>query len=80
MAISDIDPQDYELIISGVGVKGKLNKKGNQKKKIKFTLEDLKNKFENHEVVTMLQCVGNQREDLYDKDYKIFIAPHWVIG
>ena len=63
------------MIISGKGVKGK-----NGKKKIRLTLEDLKTKFKKHEVVTTLQCAGNRREDLHDKDHKIFIAPHWVIG
>ena len=59
---------EYRLIVSGKGIKKK-----------KFTLEDLK-KYPKHEVVTTLQCAGNRREDLHDKDHKIFIAPHWVIG
>lgn len=75
LAVPDIDPEEYKLIISGAGIKNKKGKKG----KRKFTLEDLK-KFPKHEVVTTLQCAGNRREDLNDKDHKIFIAPHWVIG
>mmetsp|Transcript_17118 Transcript_17118/g.39628 ORF Transcript_17118/g.39628 Transcript_17118/m.39628 type:complete len:521 (-) Transcript_17118:125-1687(-) len=63
-----LDPDEYRLIISGKGIK-----------KHKFTLEQLK-KFPKHEVVTTLQCAGNRREDLHDKDHKIFISPHWVIG
>mmetsp|Transcript_9031 Transcript_9031/g.22031 ORF Transcript_9031/g.22031 Transcript_9031/m.22031 type:complete len:678 (+) Transcript_9031:359-2392(+) len=75
LAVPNIDPEEYRLIISGKGIKGK---KGKHKRK--FTLEDLKTKFKKHEVVTTLQCAGNRREDLNDKDHKIFIAPHWVIG
>lgn len=76
LAIPDIDPEEYRLIISGAGIKGKKGRKG----KRKFTLHDLKTKFKKHEVVTTLQCAGNRREDLHDKDHKIFIAPHWVVG
>lgn len=68
LAVPDIDPKEYRLIVSGKGIK-----------KRKLTLDDLK-KFPKHEVVTTLQCAGNRREDLHDKDHKIFIAPHWVIG
>ena len=76
LAIPDIDPEEYRLIISGKGIKKENGKKG----KRKFTLDDLKTKFKKHEVVTTLQCAGNRREDLHDRDHKIFIAPHWVIG
>jgi len=69
LAVPDIDPKEYRLIVSGKGVK-----------KRKFTLEELKTQFPKHEVVTTLQCAGNRREDLHDKNHKIFIAPHWVIG
>lgn len=79
LAVPDIDPEEYRLIISGAGIKSK--GKGKKKKgKRKFTLHDLKTKFKKHEVVTTLQCAGNRREDLHDKDHKIFIAPHWVVG
>ena len=76
----DIEPEEYRLIISGKGIKGKEGKHGKKKGKRKFTLHDLKTKFKKHEVVTTLQCAGNRREDLHDKDHKIFIAPHWVVG
>lgn len=69
LAVPDIEPEDYVLIVKGKGVK-----------KHKFTLEDLKTKFKKHEVVTTLQCAGNRREDMHDDDHKIFIAPHWVVG
>jgi len=77
LAVPDIDPEEYRLIISGKGIKAP---KGKKKGKRKFTLDDLKTKFKKHEVVTTLQCAGNRREDLHDKDHKIYIAPHWVIG
>eukprot|EP00571_Detonula_confervacea_P010899 CAMPEP_0172303722 /NCGR_PEP_ID=MMETSP1058-20130122/5237_1 /TAXON_ID=83371 /ORGANISM="Detonula confervacea, Strain CCMP 353" /LENGTH=624 /DNA_ID=CAMNT_0013014665 /DNA_START=47 /DNA_END=1921 /DNA_ORIENTATION=- len=79
LAVPDIDPEEYRLVISGKGVKSEKSKKG-KKAKRKFTLHDLKTKFKKHEVVTTLQCAGNRREDLHDKDHKIFIAPHWVVG
>ena len=63
--------EEYRLIIKGKGI---------NKKKIVYTLNDLKTKFKKHEVITTLQCAGNRREDLHDKDHKIFISPHWVIG
>lgn len=47
LAVPDIEPEDYELVIKGKGIK-----------KHKFTLEDLKTKFPEHEVVTTLQCVA----------------------
>mmetsp|Transcript_14143 Transcript_14143/g.27102 ORF Transcript_14143/g.27102 Transcript_14143/m.27102 type:complete len:656 (-) Transcript_14143:81-2048(-) len=68
LAVPVIEADEYRLIISGKGVK-----------KRKLTLEDIK-KYPKHEVVTTLQCAGNRREDLHDKDHKIFISPHWVIG
>lgn len=69
LAVPDIDPKEYVLIVKGKGLK-----------KHKFTLEDLKTKFPKHEVVSALQCAGNRREDLHSEDHKIFIAPHWVVG
>lgn len=69
LAVPDIDPEDYVLVIKGKGIK-----------KHKFTLDDLKRKFPKHEVVTTLQCAGNRREDLHDDDHKVFISPHWVVG
>jgi sulfite oxidase len=71
LAVPDICPEEYRLIIKGDGLK---------KKKIVYTLNDLKTKFKKHEVITTLQCAGNRREDLHDKEHKIFISPHWVIG
>uniref|UniRef100_A0A7S2YTY0 sulfite oxidase n=1 Tax=Entomoneis paludosa TaxID=265537 RepID=A0A7S2YTY0_9STRA len=69
LAVPEIDPEEYVLIVKGKGIK-----------KHKFTLEDLKTKFPKHEVVTTLQCAGNRREDLHVDDHKVFIAPHWVVG
>eukprot|EP00538_Stauroneis_constricta_P011208 CAMPEP_0119554022 /NCGR_PEP_ID=MMETSP1352-20130426/6614_1 /TAXON_ID=265584 /ORGANISM="Stauroneis constricta, Strain CCMP1120" /LENGTH=678 /DNA_ID=CAMNT_0007600537 /DNA_START=94 /DNA_END=2130 /DNA_ORIENTATION=- len=68
LAVPDICPEEYRLIITGKDMK-----------KHKFTLEDLK-KLPKHEVITTLQCAGNRREDLHDRNHKIFISPHWVIG
>lgn len=68
LAVPDIDPAEYVLVVKGKGIK-----------KHKFTLEDLKTKFPKHEVTTTLQCAGNRREDMHG-DHKIFIAPHWVVG
>ena len=68
LAVPDIDPEEYVLVVKGKGIK-----------KHKFTLEDLKTKFPKHEVTTTLQCAGNRREDMHG-DHKIFIAPHWVVG
>jgi cytochrome b involved in lipid metabolism len=68
LAVPDIDPEEYKLIVKGKGIK-----------KHKFSLEDLKNKFPKHEVTTTLQCAGNRREDMH-AEHAIFIAPHWVIG
>lgn len=69
LAVPDIDPEEYRLIIKGKGIK-----------KTKLTLNDIKTIFPKHEVITTLQCAGNRREDLHDKEHKIFISPHWVIG
>jgi sulfite oxidase len=69
LAVPEIDPEEYVLIVKGKGVK-----------KYKFTLEDLKTKFKKYEVYTTLQCAGNRREDLHDAEKGIFIAPHWVVG
>ena len=69
LAVPEIDPKEYVLIVKGKGVK-----------KYKFTLEDLKTKFKKYEVYTTLQCAGNRREDLHDAEKGIFIAPHWVVG
>lgn len=79
LAVPDLDPEEYRLIVSGKGVKDK-HGRGGKRAKRKFTLEDLKTKFKKHEVVTTLQCAGNRREDLHDGEHKIFIAPHWVVG
>ena len=69
LAVPDIDPDEYVLIVKGKGMT-----------KHKFTLDDLKSKFTKHEVVTTLQCAGNRREDMHNDNHKIFIAPHWVVG
>ena len=49
LSVPDICPEEYRLIIKGKGLK---------KKKIVYTLEDLKTKFKKHEVITTLQCAG----------------------
>lgn len=69
LAVPEIDPDEYVLIVKGKGVKTH-----------KFTLQDLKRKFKKYEVSTTLQCAGNRREDMHDGDHKIYIAPHWVVG
>lgn len=66
--VPDIDPDEYVMIVKGKGLR-----------KHKFTLYDLKTKFQPQEVTTTLQCAGNRREDLHDGNRKIFIAPHWVV-
>jgi sulfite oxidase len=68
LAVPDIDPDEYRLIIKGKGVK-----------KHKFTLEDIKEKFPKVEVTTTLQCAGNRREDFH-LDRAIYFSPHWVVG
>jgi sulfite oxidase len=78
LAVPEIDPKEYVLIVKGKGVNK--NHKGKGIKKHKFTLEDLKTKFKKYEVSTTLQCAGNRREDMHDGDHKIYIAPHWVVG
>eukprot|EP00339_Tiarina_fusa_P021654 CAMPEP_0116996322 /NCGR_PEP_ID=MMETSP0472-20121206/168_1 /TAXON_ID=693140 ORGANISM="Tiarina fusus, Strain LIS" /NCGR_SAMPLE_ID=MMETSP0472 /ASSEMBLY_ACC=CAM_ASM_000603 /LENGTH=650 /DNA_ID=CAMNT_0004694907 /DNA_START=127 /DNA_END=2076 /DNA_ORIENTATION=+ len=69
LAVPEIEPEEYVLIVKGKGLK-----------KHKFTLHDLKTKFPKYEVSTTLQCAGNRREDMHDKNHKIYIAPHWVVG
>lgn len=70
LAVPDIDPREYKLIVKGKGLK----------KKMKFTLDDLKRKFKKHEVITTLQCAGNRREDMHSDGQREFLAPHWVVG
>ena len=69
LAVPDIDPKEYRLIVKGKGLK-----------KHVFTLEDLKTKFQKHEIITTLQCAGNRREDLHNDGQREFLAPHWVVG
>ena len=69
IAVPDIDPKEYKLIVKGKGVKKK-----------KYTLDDLKRRFKKHEVITTLQCAGNRREDMHSDGQREFLAPHWVVG
>jgi sulfite oxidase len=69
LALPNIDPDEYVLDV----------KSTKRLRKHKFTLNDLKTKFKNHEVFTTLQGAGNHREDLH-QDRKLFLSPHWVVG
>jgi sulfite oxidase len=69
-----IDADEWELTVRGNGVTER-----------RFTLNDLKTKFQKHEVVSTLQCAGNRREDMHaieqpDGEAQVFISPHWVSG
>jgi sulfite oxidase len=70
-AVPVIDPKEYRLTVSGVGLKETV-----------FTLDDLKKKFKKHDVTTVIQCNGNRREDYhyYDGETPAFGPPHWVAG
>eukprot|EP00049_Salpingoeca_infusionum_P009776 m.166073 g.166073 ORF g.166073 m.166073 type:complete len:711 (-) comp14440_c0_seq1:1600-3732(-) len=71
--VPDVDAEDYELIIEGNGVNRTV-----------FTLEDLKTKFEQIEIVTAIQCAGNRGEDYHGlgkgPSGATFLAPHWSAG
>jgi len=66
-----IDPEEYLLTVVGEGVK-----------ETTFTLNDLKTKFKQVDVTTVIQCNGNRREDYhyYDGETPAFGPPHWVAG
>ena len=68
--VPDIDINDYELTIGGVGLND-----------VTLKFDDLK-KFEQVKVTTVVQCNGNRREDFHFIDGKTpaFGPPHWVAG
>lgn len=70
-SVPDIDPEDYELTITGSGLETTT-----------FTLDDLKNNFPKVEVTTVIQCNGNRREDYHFlvEGEPAFGPPHWVAG
>jgi len=69
--VPDIDPAEWELTVTGVGVDETL-----------FSYEDLKTKFEKVDVATVIQCNGNRREDYHfvKEGQPAFGPPHWVAG
>jgi len=73
-AVPNIDPEEYVLTVTGDGSTGVAT--------TTFSLEDLKNKFQKHNVTTVIQCNGNRREDYhyYDGETPAFGPPHWVAG
>ncbi|XP_023333295.1 sulfite oxidase [Eurytemora carolleeae] len=52
LPVPDVDPKNYELEISGLGLKD-----------LTLTLEDLK-KFPKHKIITCIQCAGNRRAEM----------------
>jgi len=70
-AVPDIDPEEYTLTVNGIGVKETV-----------FTLQELKTKFKQVSVTTVIQCNGNRREDIHyiDGETPAFGPPHWVAG
>lgn len=64
LPVPDVDPKDYELEISGRGIKT-----------IHLTLDDIKTKFKKHTISSTIQCAGNRRSELNSvsvKDFCIF--------
>ena len=53
-AVPEIEPEEYELIVELPDMPPKV-----------FTLEDLKTKFKQYDVVTTIQCAGNRGEDYH---------------
>ncbi len=70
-AVPEINIDEYVLTIEGKGVNT-----------TKYTLDDLKSKFESVDVHSVIQCNGNRREDFHYVDGKTpaFGPPHWVAG
>jgi sulfite oxidase len=68
--VPDIDPKEYTLTITGIGVKETV-----------FTLNQIKS-FPRVDVTSIIQCNGNRREDYhFEKDgVPAFGPPHWVAG
>lgn len=69
--VPDINPDEWELLVTGIGVKD-----------THFKLKDLKEKFNKVDIVTVIQCNGNRREDYHylKEDQPAFGPPHWVSG
>lgn len=63
-----IDEEDYELEVTGIGIK-----------ETKFTLNDLKTKFPKTTVTATIMCAGNRRNEMkkvsntYMRRERIFI-------
>lgn len=53
LPVPDVQASDYVLEVSGEGLAP-----------VRFTLDDLKTKFEQHSVVATLQCAGNRRSEV----------------
>lgn len=53
LPVPDVDPDMYELEISGIGIKP-----------VELKLDDLKTKFKKHSVTSTIQCAGNRRSEL----------------
>jgi len=73
LPVPDIEDEDWELEVGGVGVT----------KPQTFSLNDVKTKFKKYEVVNTYQCAGNRRDDFHGNvngDQQIFISPHWIVG
>ncbi|XP_076357299.1 sulfite oxidase isoform X1 [Tachypleus tridentatus] len=54
LPVPEIIPEEYELEISGIGIK----------KEVVLTLEELKTKFLKHTITTTIQCAGNRRSEI----------------
>lgn len=48
-----VDPDEYELEIEGIGIKG-----------ITLNLNDIKTMFKKYEITAAIQCAGNRRTEL----------------
>lgn len=53
LPVPEVDPKDYELEISGIGIKT-----------IHLKLDDIKTKFKKHTISSTIQCAGNRRSEL----------------
>lgn len=72
-SVPRIDDEDYELVVEVPGFKTRT-----------FTLDDLKTKFPQYDVVATIQCAGNRGEDYHGigkgGTTGVFQAPHWNVG
>ena len=71
--VPNVSEDEWELIVEGNGVQ-----------RTRFTMKDLKTKFEKVEVVSTIQCAGNRGEDFHGmgkgSTKSTFLAPHWTGG